>query len=126
MGLKMKKSISEIECTDAEKLTEKLDLKYNITFLCWWKQGDTWKLIIVLDNYNALDKNEIKSDISKEISDIGITSFDSSDCTPLGTSIIDQSLRKFASMPPKKFLRAGIESCSVYGLSVENVMILRA
>ncbi|EJA2184686.1 hypothetical protein [Klebsiella pneumoniae] len=122
----MKKSISEIECADAEKLIEKLDLKYNITFLCWWKQGDIWKLIIVLDNYNSLNKNEIKSDISKEISDIGITSFDSSDCTPLSTSIIDQSLRRFGLMPPKQFLRLEINNSSTNGFYVENAIILRA
>lgn len=122
----MKKSISEIECADAEKLIEKLDLKYNITFLCWWKQDDIWKLIIVLDNYNSLNKNEIKSDISKEISDIGITSFDSSDCTPLSTSIIDQSLRSFALMPPKQFLKLEIKNSSTNGFHVENAIILRA
>ncbi|HDG7724024.1 TPA: hypothetical protein PCI86_000569 [Klebsiella quasipneumoniae] len=122
----MKKSISEIECADAEKLIEKLDLKYNITFLCWWKQGDIWKLIIILDNYNSLDKNEIKSDISKEISDIGITSFDSSDCAPSGTSIIDQSLRKFSSMPPKEFIRLELDNVQIYGFPVENTIILRA
>lgn len=122
----MKNSISDIECDDAEKLIEKLDLKYNITFLCWWKQGHTWKLIIVLDNFNSLDKNEIKSDISKWISDIGITSFATSDCAPSGTSIIDQSLRKFALMPSKKFLRLELQNSEIYGFNVDHTIILRA
>ncbi|EMB5964470.1 hypothetical protein [Klebsiella pneumoniae] len=122
----MKKNISEIECADAGKLIEKLDSKYNITFLCWWKQDDIWKLIIVLDNYNSLDKNEIKSDISKEISDIGITSFATSDCAPSGTNMIDQSLRKFASMPHKEFIRIEFKKIQMYGLPVENTIILRA
>ncbi|PJX31917.1 MULTISPECIES: hypothetical protein [Klebsiella] len=119
-------SISEIECADAEKLIGKLDLKYNITFLCWWRQDGIWKLIIVLGNYNSLDKNEIKSDISKEISDIGITSFATSDCAPSVTNIIDQSLRKFASMPPKKFMRVKLANFQLYGLPVESTIILRS
>lgn len=125
MGIKMKNSISEIECDDAEKLIEKLDLKYDITYLCWWKQGDVWKLIIVFNNYSSLDKNEIKSDISKEISDIGITSFATSDCAPLGTNIIDQSLRKVASGPHKQFTRITLKNSEVLGLPVENTIILR-
>ncbi|HDZ3043908.1 hypothetical protein [Klebsiella pneumoniae] len=122
----MKMSISEIECDDAEKLIEKLDLKYDITYLCWWKQGDTWKLIIVFNNYSSLDRNEIKNDISKEISDIGITSFATSDCAPSGTNIIDQSLRRFASTPHKEFTRINLENCQAFGFSVENTIILRA
>lgn len=122
----MKMSISEIECDDAEKLIEKLDLKYDITYLCWWKQGDTWKLIIVFNNYSSLDRNEIKNDISKEISDIGITSFATSDCVPSGTNIIDQSLRRFASTPHKEFTRINLENCQVFGFPVENTIILRA
>lgn len=122
----MKMSISEIECDDAEKLIEKLDLKYDITYLCWWKQGDTWKLIIVFNNYSSLDRNEIKSDISKEISDIGITSFATSDCAPSGTNIIDQSLRRFASAPHKEFTRINLKNCQAFEFPVENTIILRA
>ncbi len=54
----MKKTISDRECDDAKQLIEKLDLKYNITFLHWWKQDKTFKLIIVIDNYNSLDKSK--------------------------------------------------------------------
>lgn len=101
----MKKNISEIECDDAKKLIEKLDLKYNIKFLHWWKQSGIFKLIIVFDNYNSLNRKEIKNEISKVISDIGISSFDDSDCAPSGTNIIEQSLRDLISMPSKKILK---------------------
>lgn len=125
MGLNMKNSINETECTDAEKLTLQLDLKYNISFLYWWKQDGIWKLVIVFDNYNSLDRNEIKDDISKAISSIGIASFDTSDCAPSGTNIIDQSLRMVASIPSKQFLRVEMTNSSISQLHIEHTIILR-
>lgn len=122
----MKKTISDRECDDAKQLIEKLDLKYNITFLHWWKQDKTFKLIIVIDNYNSLDKKQIKNDISKEISNIGITSFDSSDCEPSDSSILEKPLRGLMSMPSKEFLKIEFENSSVNGLQIDHAVILRA
>ncbi|EIW5945622.1 TPA: hypothetical protein R0J32_004475 [Klebsiella quasipneumoniae] len=122
----MKKNISEIECDDAKKLIEKLDLKYNIKFLHWWKQGGIFKLIIVFDNYNSLNRKEIKNEISKVISDIGISSFDDSDCAPSGTNIIEQSLRDLISMPSKKFLNIEFQNSTINNFHIEHTVILRA
>lgn len=121
----MKTNLIDEDFEEAKKLIDQLDSKYDITCVFWHLDVTAWRLFITIKNHNKQIDNNIKADITNNISELGINGFSDSDCVPCQENALTQGLKSMFFFPPKKYIHSSFENTTINNMRINKLILMR-